>query len=122
MRSNYYNIQSIQPNVCLVTILSCEMTEVYWKQLMADLEPLSKDVLVCVDFLFRNGFHDRYYKLTSKTSNQVILEPFQIGCQISRIADLFFAENPVYIENSILSRFQKQFYCNRLKRIFGPHK
>ena len=63
-------------------------------------------------------FHDRYYKLTSKTSNQVILEPFQIGCQISRIADLFFAENPVYIENSILSRFQKNFYYNRLKRIF----
>lgn len=42
MRSNYYNIQAIQPNVCLVTILSCEMTEVYWKQLMADLEPLTR--------------------------------------------------------------------------------
>ena len=122
MRSNYYNIQAIQPNVCLVTILSCEMTEIYWKQLMADLEPLSKDVLVCVDFLFRNGFHDRYFKLTLTTSNQVILEPFQIDSQISRIADFFFAENPVYIENSILSRFQKQFYCNKLKRIFEPHR
>lgn len=122
MRSNYYNIQAIQPNVCLVTILSCEMTEVYWKQLMADLEPLSKDVSVYVDFLFRNGFHDRYFKLILTTSKQVILEPFQIGCQISRIADLFFAENPVYIENSILSRFQKRFYCNRLKRILEPYR
>lgn len=27
--------------------------------------------------------------------------------------------NPVFIETSILSRFQKQFYYNRLRRFFG---
>lgn len=119
VRNNYYNVQLIEPEVCLVTILSCEMTEVYWKRLMDDLELLHKNVLVYFDFLFRNGFHDRYYKLTHTTNGQVILEPYQMSPRISHIADHFFAVNPVFIETSILSRFQKQFYSNRLRRFFG---
>lgn len=116
--NDYYNIQSIDSKVSLVTILSCEMTEVYWRRLMNDIKSLYKDNIVYVDFLFRNGLHDRYYKLVTKERGHRVLQPFQISNQIVHIADLFFAEHPVYIEKSILSKFQKNFYYNRLRRLF----
>lgn len=117
--NNYYNIQSITPSTFLVTILSCEMSEVYWESLIDDIKNANKNTVVYVDFLFRNGFNDRYYVLQSNDDGKTILIPCKIELSVERVADLFFMKYPLFIEKSSLNTFQKKFYYNRLKRLFN---
>lgn len=117
--NNYYNIQIVSSSTLLITILSSEMSEVYWKKLIDDIKTIGKTAVVYVDFLFRNGFKDRYYALQSNEEGKAILVPCQIELGVERVADLFYMEYPIYIEKSSLSTFQKKFYYNRLKRLFN---
>ncbi len=117
--NNYYNIQSITSSTFLVTILSCEMSEVYWESLINDIKTVNNNTIVYVDFLFRNGFNDRYYVLQSNDDGKITVIPCKIELSVERVADLFFMKYPLFIERSSLSTFQKKFYYNRLKRLFN---
>ena len=120
--NQYYTVQRTHQQKILVTVLSCEMTEVYWWQLKRDINALNVgDSCIFFDFMYRNGMRDRYYQIHTDNHSQIkgTLLPCHDCHDLEIIADEFFAHNPQYIATSVLSSFQKQFYLNRLRRIFN---
>lgn len=120
--NKYYRLQRISARIVLITILTCEMTEVYWGQLNDDVRALRIcDSNVYFDFLFRNGMRDRYYQLETDGNSDIkgALTPVLNYEHIEKIADAFFACNPQYIKTSVLTEFQKKFYINRLRRLYS---
>lgn len=120
--NQYYSINKVNKSSILVTVHTDEMTEIYWSQLNSDIKIIGmRKADVYFDFMFRNGFKDRYYYIT--TDEESCVKGSLTSCveteELRRCADLFFAHNPQFIITSSLTSFQKAFYKNRLKRLFG---
>lgn len=119
--NQYYKIHETSQHKVLVTVLTCEMTEVYWTQLQDDIHQLNLvNANVYFDFIYRNGMRDRYYRLSTDSKSKIkdTLLPCRELEDIEVVADEFFAKNLHLIRTSVLSSFQKQFYINKLKRLY----
>lgn len=117
MNSTYFRIQNFQEDSYFVTILSTEMSSVYWAELIEALIELeASEKTIYFDFILRNGIYDRFY--VSKTDRNYSLVSDVRKCQtthnLSHIADSFFAENITYVERSVMTQRQKAIYYKRL--------
>lgn len=117
MNSTYFRIQNFQEDSYFVTILSTEMSSVYWAELIdALIELEASEKTIYFDFILRNGISDRFY--VSKTDRNYSIVSDVRKCQathnLSLIADSFFAENLTYVERSVMPQKQKAIYYKRL--------
>lgn len=117
MNNTYFKIQNFQEDSYFVTILSTEMSSVYWAELIEALIELeASEKTIYFDFILRNGISDRFY--VSKTDRNYSLVSDVKKCQttnnLSHIADSFFAKNLTYVERSVMTQRQKAIYYKRL--------
>lgn len=119
--SRYFNIENINGDRRLyVTILSYEMTHLYWDELVSAIKAYNKpNVPVYFDYLYRNGLSNRFF--VSKTDAQCCcscdLRPHSLSQEETLIFDRVYAANMKYIETSALTRIQKRMYIRKVLAI-----
>lgn len=105
--SEHFHIELLSNGDIFVIILSTEMTSVYWKELRNAISKLRRsNVKVYFDFLYRNGFQNRFFAaIVNKDS---ILEGRLRGCDMSeyykRITNLYFRSHIDLLYGSALSK------------------
>lgn len=105
--SENFHIELLSNGDIFVIILSTEMTSVYWKELRNAISKLRRsNVKVYFDFLYRNGFQNRFFAaIVNKDS---ILEGRLRGCDMSeyykRITNLYFRSHIDLLYGSALSK------------------
>lgn len=112
----YYHIEKVDKDSLLVIILSCEMTSVYWNDLLDTFrENHFGNKTVYFDFLYRNGYENRFFSAhlddTYKFRGRLRkCEAFDIFEEVTR---RFFSLHEDILLNSILSRQQVEHYLER---------
>lgn len=109
----FFQISRCNKEYVLVTILTNEMSSVYWESLTQTISALNlKNRRIIFDYLFRNGLEDRFYEsFTDDRSNIVVtLQKYNASPRIIQAADSFFIRHKNYIEISALTKRQKSFY------------
>lgn len=119
----YYYIRVLSDKTILVTVLSTEMTSVYWSMLVKDLASLKiGNCFVFFDFMVRNGIKDRFYATYLREDYSVdgSLQKCRLKLTMKHQADDFFLTHQSYINKSVLTDSQKAAYLNKLscKRLF----
>lgn len=105
--SEHFHIELLSNGDIFVIILSTEMTSVYWKELRNAISKLRRsNVKVYFDFLYRNGFQNRFFAaIVNKDS---ILDGRLRGCDMSeyykRITNLYFRSHIDLLYGSALSK------------------
>ena len=113
----YYNIEVLKDHIIFVTVLSTEMTSVYWPILTRDLARLGiKNCDVYFDFMVRNGLNDRFYSthLDEDVTVMGSLKKCKISVAMKYQADSFFINHKRYISRSVLTEAQRTFYLKKL--------
>lgn len=96
-----------------MTILTNEMSSVYWDTLAQTISNLNvRNRRIVFDYLFRNGLQDRFYEtFTDDCSNIIVsLKKYDATPCIVKAADSFFIKHKKYIEISALTKRQKQIF------------
>ena len=117
MENKEFQIIPLQERCLLVVILSSEMTSHYWKELQAELANCNiADAEVYLDFLYRNGLKNRFFKSELKGITLIAnsLKKCEVPQEYIKVADTFFASHSKWIDSSVLSSFQKTFYKRRI--------
>lgn len=117
MNNKEFQIFSMQGRSLLVVILSFEITNHYWKELQTELADYNiADAEVYFDFLYRNGLKNRFFKskLIGVTLTANSLKRCEAPEEYIKTADTFFATHSKWIDNSVLSPFQKTFYKKKI--------
>lgn len=110
---SYFQISRCNKKFVLVTVLTSEMSTVYWESLSQTISALNvKNRRIIFDYLFRNGLEDRFYETFTDDNSKIIvsLKKSDAPASIVRAADSFFVKHKKYIEISALTKRQKQFY------------
>lgn len=118
MTTDFFNIQRIEDDSMIVTILSTSMTSDYWSELEKYLRlQHARNKTIYFDFMVRNGLNDRFYKSRTDDNSSLVDELRKCSSTglLLQAADTFFAEHEVYIERSVLTRSQKNVYFRRIK-------
>lgn len=113
----YYNIRVLSDKTIFVTVLSTEMTSVYWSMLVKDLASLKiGNSIVFFDFMVRNGVKDRFYStyLREDYSVECSLQKCRLNLTLKHQADDFFLTHQSYVNKSVLTDSQKAAYLNKL--------
>ncbi len=109
----FYQISRCNKQYILVTILTNEMSSVYWDSLSKTINDLKvKNRRVVFDFLFRNGIEDRFYETYTDDNSRIVvsLKKYDASPYIVRAADSFFIRHKNYLEISALTKRQKQAF------------
>ena len=112
----YYHIESVDKDSLLVIILSCEMTSVYWNELLDTFREYQLgNKTVYFDFLYRNGYENRFFSAHLDDSYKFRgrlrkCEAYDIFEEVTR---RFFSLHEDILLNSILSRQQVEHYLER---------
>ena len=117
--NRYFNIVEPKDNRGLfVTILSYEMTHIYWEELVSAIKAYNRpNVPVYFDYMYRNGLSNRFF--TSSTDAlcrcSCNLQPHSLSQDDILLFDKVFAANINFVESSALTHIQKQMYIRKIK-------
>lgn len=117
MTTQYFNIQNIEDNCLMVTILTTSMTSDYWDSLEDLLREMhAPNKTVYFDFMVRNGLMDRFYKSQTDETSKLTGELHKCTTtkNVLLSANTFFSEHEIYIERSVLTRSQKINFARRI--------
>lgn len=109
----YFHIEKVDQERLLVIILSCEMTSVYWNELVSTLrERHYSNKTVYFDFLYRNGYENRFFfaSIDDKFNFRGRLRRCDAFDTFEAISHRFFSMHENLLASSILSRQQIQQY------------
>lgn len=112
----YFHIETVDQERLLVIILSCEMTSVYWNELLSTLrERQYSNKTVYFDFLYRNGYENRFF--SASIDDQFLFKGRLRRCDVfdtfETISRRFFTLHEELLKTSILSRQQiQQYLCD----------
>lgn len=109
----FFQISRCNKEFVLVTILTNELSSVYWDSLSQTISSLNvSNRRVIFDYLFRNGLEDRFYETFTDESSNIYISLKKIDATpgIVRAADSFFLKHRNYIEISALTKRQKRLY------------
>lgn len=115
MNENFY-IEYLGSQGLWIVVLSFENTSVYW----SDLEAIIKknqwsNIDVHFDFLYRNGFKNRFFKTRTSQDSKLVCSLQRCTCELANVTDRFFSNHKELLEGSALSGLQKRMYINKLK-------
>lgn len=113
--NNYFQISRCNKEYVLVTILTSEMSSVYWENLLKTISKLNvRNRRIVFDYLFRNGLKDRFYETFTDDSSKIVVSLKKITASpyIVRAADSFFLKHKEYVEISALTKRQKQSFLS----------
>lgn len=118
--SEYYHIEPLSNGDIFVIILSTEMTSVYWKELRNAISRLRRsNVKVYFDFLYRNGFQNRFF--AAMVDQDSLLEGRLRGCDMTeyykRITNLFFHSHIELLYGSALSKEHRVQFIRVLRNL-----
>ncbi len=111
----YFHIETVDQDRLLVIILSCEMTSVYWNELVSTLrERHCNNKTIYFDFLYRNGYENRFFSasIDEKSNINGRLRRCEVFDTFETISRRFFSLHEDLLSASILSRQQiEQYLC-----------
>lgn len=115
----FFHIEDVDSDKLLVIILSCELTSVYWNELLETFrENHWRRKTVYFDFLYRNGYENRFFSALLDDNSK--LQGRLHRCELERSIDMrsrrFFAQHSELLSDSILSSLQVERY---LDEVFG---
>lgn len=115
-----FHIEGLDDRGIMITILSTELTSVYWAELVKAISELHRpNVVIYFDFLYRNGFENRFF--SARVNSRFMLEGRLKGCNVSsdleRTANLFFRSHIEILNGSALSSVQRALYMRMLHNI-----
>ena len=109
----YFHIESVDNERLLVIILSCEMTSVYWNELLSTIRDRHfNNQTVYFDFLYRNGYENRFFTANIDANSNIKgrLRRCDAFDTFEAISHRFFSMHEDFLASSILSRQQIQQY------------
>ena len=109
----YFHIEDVDRDSLLVIILSCELTSVYWNDLIDTLrEKHLSNKTVYFDFLYRNGYENRFFSahLDENYNFRGRLKKCNVIDSFEEVTRKFFSLHEDILFNSILSRQQINNY------------
>lgn len=109
----YFHIETVDKDRLLVIILSCEMTSVYWNELVSTFrENNLYNKTVYFDFLYRNGYENRFFlaHLDEQSNFQGRLRRCEFYDTFAAISHNFFSLHKELLSESILSNQQIENY------------
>ena len=109
----YFHIETVDQERLLVIILSCEMTSVYWNELVNTLrERHCKNKTVYFDFLYRNGYENRFFtaRIDERSNFKGRLRKCYVYDLFEAVSHHFFSMHKDLLATSILSRQQIEHY------------
>lgn len=112
----YFHIETIDQERLLVIILSCELTSVYWNELVSSLRKRRcRNKIVYFDFLYRNGYENRFFiaKIDDQSNFREHLKRCEVNDAFDAISHRFFSLHRELLFTSILSRRQIEQYLQR---------
>lgn len=112
----YFHIESVNQNSILVIILTCEMTSVYWNELVSTLRAGHyNNQTVYFDFLYRNGYENRFFiaSIDDKSNFRGRLRRCDAFDSFEAISHRFFSLHEDLLTSSILSRQQIEQYLSQ---------
>ena len=115
-----FHIEELGNKGIMITILSTELTSVYWAELVKAISKLHRpNVVIYFDFLYRNGFENRFF--SARLNSRFMLDGRLKGCNVSsdleRAANLFFRSHIEILNGSALSSVQRALYLRMLHKI-----
>ena len=118
--SEHFHVELLSNGDIFVIILSTEMTSVYWKELKNVISELRRsNVKVYFDFLYRNGFQNRFF--AAMVNNDSLLEGKLRRCDMSeyykRITNLFFRFHIDLLYGSALSKEHRNQFVRVLQSL-----
>lgn len=108
-----FHISECSNGSVLVTVLTPEMSSVYWENLSRTISSMNiRNCQVMFDFLVRNGLNDRFYETYTDDSSNIFisLKKAEATPLLLQVADDFFMNHKSYIESSVLTKRQKKAY------------
>lgn len=115
MNENFY-IENLGNRGLWVVILSSESTSTYWTELEDVIHKNHwSDMDIHFDFLYRNGFRNRFYKTRIGTESEIVCQLHKCSCKCAFVTDRFFSLNAQLLEGSVLSNLQRKMYLSHLK-------
>ena len=115
MNENFY-IENLGERGLWIVVLSSENTSVYWSEIEALVtRNHSVDLDVHFDFLYRNGFKNRFFKTRINAQSKIICRLERYTCEHAIVTDRFFSHNTQLLEGSVLSALQRRMYINQIK-------
>lgn len=112
----YFHIEKVDRDSLLVIILSCEMTSVYWNDLLnAFRDNHLGNKTVFFDFLYRNGYENRFFsaQLDESYKFRGRLRKCEVFDSFEEVTHRFFSLHEDILLNSILSKQQVEQYLER---------
>lgn len=109
----YFHIETVDQDRLLVIILSCEMTSVYWNELVSTLRDRHcNNKTVYFDFLYRNGYENRFFlaSIDEESNFKGRLRRCDVFDTFEAISRRFFSLHEDLLTSSILSRQQIEQY------------
>lgn len=109
----FFHIETDDQERILVIILSCEMTSVYWSELVNTLrERHCNNKIVYFDFLYRNGYENRFFvaRIDERSNFKGRLRKCDAFGSFEAVTRHFFSTHKDLLVTSILSRQQIEQY------------
>ena len=115
MNENFY-IENLGDRGLWIVVLSSENTSVYWSEIEALVARNHwVDLDVHFDFLYRNGFKNRFFKTRINAQSKIICRLERYTCEHAIVTDRFFSHNIQLLEGSVLSTLQRRMYISQIK-------
>ena len=115
MNENFY-IENLGERGLWIVVLSSENTSVYWSEIEALVTRNHwVNLDVHFDFLYRNGFKNRFFKTRINAQSKIICRLERYTCEHAIVTDRFFSHNIQLLEGSALSALQRSMYINQIK-------
>lgn len=111
----FFHIEDIDNERLLVIILTSELTSVYWNDLLeAFHEHHWSNKTVYFDFLYRNGYENRFFSASLNAESRLkgSLRHCQMEQAYDEISKRFFALHSELLMGSILSNQQIEHYLS----------
>jgi len=118
--NEYYYIENMGNKGLWIVILSTEMSSVYWKDLeQTILRNHWANIEVHFDFLYRNGFENRFFKSRLNETSCFASRLTKCECTETYITDRFFSDNICLLEGSALTCTQRRMYIKSICHVKG---
>lgn len=115
--NDFFHIEYLGAQGLWVIILSTEMTSTYWKELEnVILQNHWANMDVHFDFLYRNGFENRFYKAHLGEGSRFTQTLRRCNVIDAHVTDRFFTRNTRLLEGSVLSSIQRNMYIKTIFR------
>lgn len=116
MEDRMYTYINLPCNKILVIFQTWDRPDTYWGEIMEDLQKESLTTEIFFDFLLNNGPKDRFY--SAMLDNGVLMfnsfKKISLDASYIKIANTYFANNLSLIENSVMTRLQKNIFKGQI--------